>query len=112
MSAKLKSITPEQLNQLNQETSKRVGVIRELCTKETLSADWRLLITDEASRNYFLRMLTSVACAADIGIQNVPENEAPPLEFVATYHGAKEIVRFVISSAIADEIENGTFKLQ
>jgi hypothetical protein len=102
-------ITPERMKALNDEIVKRVEKVRDLCSKESMAADWKALVSDEASRNHFLRMLTSVACAADLVMDYAGDDI--PMELLAAYQGSKEIMRFVLSSAIKDEIEQGTLKL-
>ena len=104
----IKDLTDAQVEILNNELHKRIMAIRDLCSSQAINSDWRAIMDDEASRNYFLRVLTSVACVADQGIKS---GHFPNGEPVIAYQGSKAVLKFVIGCSIGEDVRSGKIKL-
>jgi len=79
--------------------------LKALCSTQSIEADWQVLMEDEPTREYFLRMATSVACMGEIfSIQtDQPEGKA-------ARDGLRNIVKYVLSSSIAEDFKKGAIK--
>ena len=104
------NLTDEQVEQLNNELVRRFTEVRGISTKDAMIADWKMLMADEASRKYFLRMLSSVACWAGMAAISGQFHECThPMK---AFQGAKDIMRYVVASSIAEDMKDGKFKFK
>ncbi len=87
---------------LQEETRRRVEKIQSMSSPQAFTAEWKTLMTDEAARNHFVRLMCVVAIKADDGgkSHNNPIGQA-------AYEGSKMIIEFVVKSSVMFDYMEG-----